>query len=81
MSWSSGSVMFSAIVEAMKENVEDSEIREAIYNILIDVFEDYDCDTLDECVGSDYAFDNAYESRYPSEGEEVEEVEDGLKEL
>lgn len=80
MSWSSGSVMFSAIVEAMKENVEDSEVREVIYNILIDVFEDYHCATLDECVGSDYAFDNVYECRYPSEDEEIED-EDELKEL
>jgi hypothetical protein len=30
-----------------------------VYEILIDQFENYDCDTLDECVGADPAFDEA----------------------
>lgn len=34
--------------------------REAVYADLIRLFENYDCDTLEECVGKDVAFDCAW---------------------
>jgi hypothetical protein len=36
-------------------------VREEFYKKMIEIFEDHDCDTLDECVGVDAAFDSAFE--------------------
>jgi hypothetical protein len=67
MSWSSGSRLFSEVISAIKENVEDEGTREIIYLALIPVFEAEDCDTLDECLGEDYPFDLAYAASYPEQ--------------
>lgn len=73
MGWGSGSTVFSEVIAVMKEKVEDAEIRAEIYRDLIDVFENADCDTLDECVGDDKVFDEVWEELYPSDEYEEEE--------
>jgi hypothetical protein len=67
MSWSSGSQLFSEIILSLRETVPEYEIRVEIYNKLISIFEDHDCDTLSECLDEDRAFDDAYFEHYPDE--------------
>jgi hypothetical protein len=37
---------------------------------MIDVFEQEDCDTLDECRGTDKVFDEAMDERNPSDDDD-----------
>lgn len=73
MSWKSGSSIFADIVTALKEHIEDDDLRELVYFDLIHVFESHDCDTLYECLGEDAAFDEAYYELNPDTGESEEE--------
>lgn len=59
MSFSTGSMIFDGIIDTLQSHVSDFETRVAIYRDLIEVFKDFDCDNLDECVGRDKAFDKA----------------------
>ena len=60
MGWASGSRIFSGIIEVLQEHVDDFDVRRDVYEELINLFEDADCDTLDEAVGEDPAFDAAW---------------------
>ena len=57
--------LFSAVIEAIKEEVPHAEIRKEVYRKLIKAFEDEDCDTLSECLGEDFAYDAVYNELYP----------------
>ena len=70
MSWNNGSEFFSSIIEILKDTVGDIPTRSDIYERLIPVFENADCDTLGECVGEDVAFDSVWETLYPTDTEE-----------
>jgi hypothetical protein len=72
MSWSSGSSLFSDVAEIIAENVVDDNVRKLIYMGLIDAFQNYDCDTLDECTDIDPVLDKLLEALV----EEDEEDED-----
>ncbi len=61
MGWASGSRLASDLIDALSEIVDDDTTRQAIYARMIEIFEDHDCDTLDECCGIDAAFDEAWE--------------------
>lgn len=78
MGWAGGSRMMGEIIEAITEAVSDEQERVELYSALIDIFEDFDCDTLHECVGEDDDFDEAYREKYPEEDEilESEDEED-----
>lgn len=78
MGWSSGSGLFSNIIESLTESDLSYEQRKTVYLILIEHFEDKDCDTLGECVGEDDAFDDAYYEIHPDylEDELEEDPED-----
>lgn len=74
MGWASGSELLEGIIRTLREHVPDKRAREAIYDDLIPIFEDHDCDTLDECVGiGDPAFDAAWAKIY--DGREDEDYE------
>lgn len=74
MGWSSGSRMFGEIIEFLQETIEDDDLRKDLYIGLIEIFENFDCDTLYECKGEDDAFDEAFEELYPEdEQEDLEE--------
>lgn len=53
------------IIDAVVECEIDDETRKMLYEKLIPIFEDEDCDTLDECVGKDYMFDSVFHTLYP----------------
>lgn len=57
MGWASGSDIAYRLIKTIQENVLDDHARQAIYEDLIDAFEDADCDTLYECIGVDPVFD------------------------
>lgn len=65
MGWSTGSEIFSGLIEVLKDKVDDVPLREEIYDVLIPLFEDHDCDTLDECIDEDIAFKNSFIRIYP----------------
>lgn len=65
MGWGSGSQIMDEVITVMKKAVKDEKAREKIYDKLIDTFEDFDCDTLCECVGNDNAFDLVFNKKYP----------------
>ena len=59
MGWATGSSIMGNIVGDLEDSPLSHTQRVLVYEILIDQFENYDCDTLDECVGADPAFDEA----------------------
>lgn len=71
MGWASGSAAMNDIIGKMLDAFPDDEdIRKKIYDILIETFEELDCDTLHECLGEDEAFDFVYRDLYPGDEEE-----------
>jgi len=67
MGWASGSSLFSDIIEAINDCDIDEDVRKSLYEKLIPIFEDEDCDTLQECIGEDSAFDHVYYTLYPKD--------------
>lgn len=65
MGWGSGSGLMRRIMGA-HANVYGSESEQDVkfYEELIEMFEDEDCDTLDECVGLCPAWDRAYNNLF-----------------
>jgi hypothetical protein len=72
MGWSTGSRIMAEIIEEVKDLELNYYTEESLYSRLIDIFENWDCDTLDECLGEDAAFDEVYYSKYPEMKEEDE---------
>lgn len=62
MGWNTGSQIMSDIIIALQDRVTDDNMRMEIYQDLIPIFENYDCDTLDECFQYDETFEAAYKS-------------------
>lgn len=67
MGWGSGSTLMDKIIHALKPEVKSKPARKKIYKLLIEAFEDQDCDTLYECVGQDEIYDELWEELYPEE--------------
>lgn len=65
MGWASGSSLFTGIIHIIKPAIPDEKKRQKVYVKLIDLFGDADCDTLDECLDHDPAFDVAFNNLYP----------------
>ena len=59
MAWSRGADLFSEIAEMIFDKVGDEDDRKAIYDEMIELFEDFDCDNLAECAGIDFILDEA----------------------
>jgi hypothetical protein len=75
MGWSSGSALFGDVAEVIAENVVDDNIRKLIYMGLIDAFQNYDCDTLDECMDIDPVLDTLLEAMVSADDEDEEDDE------
>lgn len=67
MGWASGSQLCTHIIETVHFHVKDEETRGNMYVEIISAFEAADCDTLDECLGIDPAFDEIFKTAYPDE--------------
>ena len=55
--WASGSRLASELIDVAKVTITNADERASFYEKMIYVFEDADCDTLDECLGVDDVFD------------------------
>ncbi len=73
MSWASGSKVLSEIIEAVDRHVLDDSDKMSLYKDLILIFEEYDCDTIDECLEIDSMFDEVYSEYIGDEDSEEEE--------
>ena len=62
MGWATGSSLMEDVIYGIKIEIDDFDTRVKVYKVLITSFEEYDCDTLQECIGLDDAFDDAYAS-------------------
>lgn len=76
MGWASGSILLSNIISRTKLLKLDPDKAKAVYTILIDEFEDNDCDTTYECLGIDSSFDSAYYELYPDRLEDEDDYLD-----
>ena len=67
MGWASGSDLAASMVMTAKKVFKDQEARYQFYKIMIDEFENKDCDTMNEVLGIDKMYDKAYNELYPEE--------------
>ncbi len=65
MGWGRGSELMSELIEAAKLAIPNDGARCNFYQDVIVAFEEYDCDTLDECTGEDEAFKKAMHVIHP----------------
>ena len=72
MGWSSGSALGASMVMTAKKVFKDKEARYQFYLIMINEFEEMDCDTMGECKGIDKMYDRAYNKLYPEYEEDDE---------
>lgn len=84
MGWSTGSDLFAEVAESIERHVHDEQIKINIYYEMISSFEDYDADTLEECLGISDALDSVLKEVYniddPDKDEEEELWDDGGRE-
>ena len=73
MGWCGGSRIFDEIITVLNDNGVPDESRFNIYLDLIKVFEDEDCDALDELLYEDSQFKKAFIELNPPEKEEEED--------
>jgi hypothetical protein len=76
MGWGSGSRLAAELIDAAKTTITNEVERTSFYEQMIYAFEEFDCDTLDECVGNDEVFDEVWEELYPSDSYSDLEEED-----
>ena len=57
MGWSTGASIFAEIAETILRYVPDEDDRKIIYQELVELFQDYDCDNLNECADIDFILD------------------------
>lgn len=60
MGWSTGSCLMSNIIRSSLIRSKPFNVKYDLFVVLIETFEAEDCDTLEDCVGMDEAFDAAY---------------------
>lgn len=56
MGWNTGSEIFATIIYSVKDQISDENIRQAIYEPIIESFFKQDWDTEDECINLDTAY-------------------------
>jgi hypothetical protein len=76
MGWSTGSDLFAEVAESIERHVHDEQIKINIYYEIISSFEDYDADTLEECLGISDALDSVLKEVYNIDDPDKDEDED-----
>lgn len=76
MGWGSGSRLAGELVIIAKDVISDETERESFYEQMIASFEDFDCDTLDECLGIDVVYDDVWNRLYPDDEDVYWEEDD-----
>jgi hypothetical protein len=72
-SWTTGSQILGQIIENLVDSDVSYDDRKIVYEILLEVFEDFDAKNLDECLDNDKAWDEVWNEKYPPEIEEHED--------
>ena len=72
MGWASGSSLFADIAEVIANNVTDDDERRTVYDAMIELFMDRDCDTLSECFDIDIVLDEALHEALGTDNNEDE---------
>ena len=65
-----GSQILDQIIEKLVDSDLPYDERKIVYEVLLEVFEDFDAKNLDECLENDKAFDEVWNEKYPPEIEE-----------
>jgi hypothetical protein len=71
MGWASGSALAVEVWELMRERIP-KKYRQEIAERLVELFEDHDCDTMDECelLMKDAGLDDRWDADDKDEGDE-----------
>jgi len=72
MAWITGASIFAEIAETITRYVSDEDDRKMIYKELVELFQDYDCENLDECVDIDFVLDEVLIEAEIIKGDEEE---------
>jgi hypothetical protein len=72
MAWITGASIFAEIAETITRYVSNEDDRKMIYKELVELFQDYDCENLDECVDIDFVLDEVLIEAEIIEGDEEE---------
>jgi hypothetical protein len=65
--------IFGRLIEELSESDVDADSRQEMYDILLEVLEEFDVKGIDGYLDIDPSFDEAYNEKYPPEIEEYEE--------
>lgn len=67
----SNSAIFGQIIEKLSDSEVSYDDRLLVYELMLEVLEDFEVKNLDECLDIDRAFDEVWYEKYPElEGEE-----------
>ena len=70
MGWTSGSSIMSEIIETVENLVPNFNTRKEMYKRFIEIFENEDCDTLEECLDDSLAYKEAFQEVHPTYGDD-----------
>jgi hypothetical protein len=73
MAFSNGSQILDQIIENLVDSDVSYDDRKIVYEILLEVFEDFDAKNLEECLDMDKAWDEVWNEKYPPEVEDYED--------
>jgi len=73
MAWTTGSQILDQIIEQLVDSEVSYDDRKIVYEILLEVFEDFDAKNLEECLDNDKAWDEVWNEKYPPELKDEED--------
>ena len=65
--------IFGRLIEQLSESDIDADSRQEMYDILLEVLEEFDVKGIDGYLNIDPAFDEVWNEKYPPEIEDYEE--------
>ena len=65
--------IFGRLIEQLSESDIDADSRQEMYNVLLEVLEEFEVKGIDGYLDIDPSFDEAYNEKYPPEIEDYEE--------
>ena len=65
--------IFGRLIEELSESDVDADSRQEMYNVLLEILEEFDVKGIDGYLNIDPSFDEAYNEKYLPEIEEYEE--------
>lgn len=76
MGWNGASHVMSQIIETTEELVANYQTRVELYKNYIEILENEDADTLEECLGESDAYDEAFKHIHPNSELEYQDYEE-----